>query len=387
MTLKHRMYLFLFILTVVTAFGFQGWRTLFNNFAVEVGHITGQQMGLIQSIREVPGLLVLLIVYLLPFITERRLAAASVAVMGIGIGATGLFPGVYGLILTTLLMSVGFHCYQTMNQSLILQHFDIRQAPLVLGKLRATGAVVNIAAGGIILLGSGLMSYKGMYLALGAFVVMVGGGCIFFRAGKNEPDAPGQHKRMVFRSRYWLYYVLTFLAGARRQIFVAFAVYLLVTKFNFSIQEVIGLFVVNNIIATIANPLVGRAVNRFGERTVLSLEYLTLVVVFSCYAFSDSKLLVIIMYIVDHLVFSFTMAIQTFFQKIADSKDISSSMAMGGTINHIAAVIIPVLGGMTWTLHPAAVFMIGMALSTASLLFTQLIPKELAKRSLQEKTA
>ncbi len=385
MTLKNRMYLFLFILTIASALGLQGWRTLFNNFAVEIGHTSGQQMGVIQSVREVPGLLALLVVCLLPFITERKLAALFIAIMGAGIGATGFFPQFYGLIFTTLLMSTGFHYYQTLNQSLTLQYFNIHQAPLVLGKLRGMGAIANIATGLVILVCSEFMTYKSMYFVLGAIVVGLGCLGFFFKPGKKEVDIPIQHKKMILKRRYWLYYVLTFLAGARRQIFVAFAVFLLITKFGFSIQEVTILFVVNNIIATIANPLVGKAVNRFGERNMLSFEYLVLLVVFSCYAFSDSKILVAGMYILDHIVYSFTIAINTFFQKIAEPKDIASSMAIGGTINHTAAVIIPFLGGLAWSIHPSWIFMGGTFLSAVSLLFSQFIPRELAKHDLRVK--
>lgn len=384
MTLKNRMYLFLFLIAIATAFGLQGWRTMFNNFAVEIGHVSGEQMGAIQSIREVPGLMGMLIVLLLPFITERKLAALSVGVMGIGVAATGLFPQFWGLVITTLIMSTGFHFYQTLNQSLTLQYFNLHQAPIVLGKLKGVSAIANILIGLVILGCSEFMGYTSMYLVLGVLVVCLGIIGFSLRPGPKEKDVPIQNKKMFLKKKYWLYYTLTFLAGARRQIFVAFAVFLLITKFGFTIQEVTGLFVLNNIIATIVNPLVGKAVNRFGERNVLALEYLVLLVVFSCYAFSDSKLLVASMYIVDHLVFSFTIAINTFFQKIAEPKDIASSMATGGTINHTAAVLLPFLGGLAWSIHPSWIFMGGTALSAASLVFCLFIPGQIAKARQQQ---
>jgi predicted MFS family arabinose efflux permease len=183
---------------------------------------------------------------------------------------------------------------------------------------------------------------------------------------------------MVLRKKYWLFYCLSLLAGSRRQIFVAFAVFLLVKRFEFSVQEVTILFVVNNLIGFVVNPLIGKAVNRFGERAVLSLEYATLVVVFLAYAYTDSKIVVACMYILDHLVFNFAMAIRTFFQKIADPKDIAPSMAVGFTINHAAAVLIPALGGMLWLLDYRIVFVAGTGLALISLALCQLIPDQLS---------
>ncbi len=382
MTVKNRMYLFLVILAVASAFGFQGWRTLYNNFAVEIAHINGQEMGIIQSIREIPGLLMFIVVYILLNISEHRLAALSVALTGFGITLVGFMPSFYGIIFTTLIMSFGLHFYMALNQSLTLQHFDIRTAPLVMGRLRSISAIVNIVIGLIIFCVSGVLSYSTMYVCIGGLVVFAGLFCVFL----NPESAEGvmQHKKMIFKSKYWLFYILTFLSGARRQIFVAFAVFLLVIKFKFSIQEVTALFIVNNIIAMFANPLIGKAVNSIGERKVLTIEYATLILVFSVYAFSDSKWLVIIMYIVDHLVFNFAIAINTFFQKIGEQQDIASSMAVGGTINHIAAVIIPTLGGLAWLIHPSWIFIGGAILSVFSLLFTQCIPSELAKYQQRE---
>lgn len=373
----RRMFGFLLILTIVSALGFQGWRTLINNFSVEVAHLSGFEMGLVQSLREVPGFLALLVVYLLLFISEHRLAALSVIIMGIGIALTGLLPTASGIILTTMIMSFGFHYYETVNQSLTLQYFDHSTAPLVFGRLRSAGAATNIAVGLIILLLAGQLSYLLIFAGLGIIVILAGLGCL--TQNPSDKDLPPQHRKMIFRKQYWLFYSLTLLAGSRRQIFVAFAVFLLVKRFEFSIQEITILFVVNNLIGFFANPLIGKAVNRFGECSVLSLEYGTLIGVFLVYAYTDSKVLVAVMYILDHLVFNFAMAIRTFFQKIANPRDIAPSMAVGFTINHIAAVLVPFLGGMLWLLDYRIIFIAGAAVSAISLALCQLIPAQLAR--------
>ncbi len=199
---------------------------------------------------------------------------------------------------------------------------------------------------------------------------------------KQNPTREGiplQHKKMVIRKKYWLYYFLTFMAGARRQIFVAFAVFLLVKKFEFSIQEITMLFVLNNAINYFLNPLIGKAIIRFGERRVLSLEYSSLIIIFIGYAFVESKSVIAALYILDQIFFNFSMGIRTYFQKISDPKDVAPSMAVGFTINHIAAVIIPAIGGLMWILDYRIPFIAGAFMSLISLSLIQFIKTEQSK--------
>ncbi|WP_244403773.1 MFS transporter [Flexistipes sinusarabici] len=154
---------------------------------------------------------------------------------------------------------------------------------------------------------------------------------------------------------------------------------MLVKKFDYSVTTVSALFVLNNLINFFISPQIGKAVNRFGERKVLSLEYGSLIVIFLVYAFSESKVLVGIMYILDHIFFNFALAIRTFFQKMADPGDIAPSMAVGFTINHIAAVILPVFGGILWIYNYKIPFIMGSALSLISFVFVQMIDREVVK--------
>ncbi len=372
-----RMYIFLMILTIAAFSGLQGWRTIFNNFAVETAQLNGFNIGVIQSVREVPGFLALLVIYILLFISEHRLASLSIILLGVGIGMTGFLPTFQGVIFTTILMSFGFHYYETLNQSLTLQYFTTSEAPLVFGKLRSLAAITSIGIGVVIFFVVNFLTYKTIFLFAGIFVASLGFITIFMDPTKK--DIPVQHKKMIFKKKYWLFYVLTFFAGARRQIFVAFAVFLLVKKFDYSVTTVSALFVLNNLINFFISPQIGKAVNRFGERKVLSLEYISLVVIFLVYAFSESKIMVGIMYILDHVFFNFALAIRTFFQKMADPSDIAPSMAVGFTINHIAAVILPVFGGILWVYNYKIPFIMGSILSLVSFIFVQMIDREVVK--------
>lgn len=372
---KHPMFQFLLLMSLASAFGLQGWRVLFNNFAVDKANITGAEVGIIQAFREVPGFLALLVVYVLIFIKEHRLSALSITIMGLGIVLTGFLPHFYGLILTTLIMSFGFHYYETTNQSLTLQYFKIDEAPYVFGKIRGYTSITNIVVAGLVLGLSYVLDYKHLYLLIGSIVAGVG--LWGFRINPTEEGIPVQKKKMILKKKYWLFYILTFLAGARRQVFVVFALFLLVKIFHFTVQEIAVLFVINNVIGYFINPLIGKAVIKFGERRILSLEYFSLIIIFILYVHVKNKWIIGLLYIFDHIFFNFSLAIRTYFQKIAEKEDIAPSMAVGFTINHIAAVFIPIIGGLLWTLDYKIAFYFGAFLSFISLLFVQMITGQL----------
>jgi len=368
---SRKTYVFLVILALASAFGLQGWRTLFNNFAVEVGRVDGLGMGVIQSVREIPGFLALLVVYLLRWIPEHRLAVFSVALLGCSVAVAGLFPSLAGLTLTTLGMSFGFHYYETINQSMTLQHFDRRTTPLVSGRLRSFNSLGNLFVGGIVFLAADLFDYPWLFGGIGLVVALAALCCL---PGDPRPAAAEpQELRMVLRRKYWLFYALTFFAGARRQIFVAFALFLMVQRFGFTVREITLLFVLNNLVSTVLSPLVGKAIARFGERKMLTLEYANLIWVFAAYALTDSKAVVAALYILDHMFYNFAIAIRTYFQKIGEPAHMAPTMAVGFTINHIAAVVIPVAGGALWMLDYRIPFLAAAGLSCVSLILVQFI--------------
>ena len=368
---KDKMFRFLAVLSIASVAGLQIWRTLFNNFAVEVAQLQGNHIGMIQSVREIPGFLALLAIFIIMVMKEHKLSALSICIMGLGVAVTGFFPSYTGLLFTTLMMSFGFHYYETTNQSLTLQYFEQKISPWIFGKLRSYAAATNIGVGIIIFTMTSILTYLQIYLALG--LLILGIGIWGFLQNPTRKDIVLQRKKMILRKKYWLYYFLTFMAGARRQIFIAFAVFLLVKKFEYSVQEVTILFVVNNIVNFFLTPRIGKAIIQYGERKVLSIEYGTLIAVFIAYAYVDSKWIITLLYIIDHIVFNFSIAIRTYFQKVCDPRDIAPSMAVGFTINHIAAVVIPAVGGIVWMIDERIPFLAGAVMSLISFLAVQLI--------------
>jgi predicted MFS family arabinose efflux permease len=268
-------------------------------------------------------------------------------------------------------MSIGFHYFETTNKSLTLQYFNQKQSPVMMAHLRSFGALGNILIGAVVWVLSGVVSYQVNFLIIGAFVIVAGIVSLFLDPVKKESVA--QQKKIILKRKYWLFYVLNLLSGARRQIFIVFAVFLLVEKYQYSVKEIVVLFVLNNVLSYFINPIIGKSINRFGERKVLTFEYIGLFLVFAGYALIDNRLIIGVLYLVDHIFFNFAIGINTYLQKIADPEDIAPSTSVGFAINHITAVFIPIIGGMLWLYNYKIPFITGAVLAVLSLFFVQKI--------------
>ena len=217
-------------------------------------------------------------------------------------------------------------------------------------------------------------NYFLIYLLAGGTAVIIGLFCWIFIP--HFEDSVVQKKSLFLRRQYSLYYLLTFLAGARRQIFVVFAGFLMVEKFGFPIENVVLLTLVNAALTFWLAPKIGALISYIGERRALTLEYIGLIIIFLSYAFVDNIAVAIVLYLLDHLFFAMAIAIKTYFQKIADPADIAATSSISFTINHIAAVILPALLGFLWVINHSAVFLVGAAIAVGSLVVTQFIPDQ-----------
>jgi MFS family permease len=151
---------------------------------------------------------------------------------------------------------------------------------------------------------------------------------------------------------------------------------MMVEKFGYSVSEITALFLINYLINLFFAPAIGRLIGRIGERNALLFEYIGLIIIFISYALVEVAQIAALLYVLDHLLFAMAIAMKTYFQKIADRQDIASSMSVSFTINHIAAVIIPVLLGILWLSSPSAVFYIGAGFAVCSLMLALLIPSQ-----------
>jgi len=362
------------LMSIAMPIAFNAWNALLNNFVIERAAFTGVEIGILQSLREIPGFIAFTTVFVLLVLKEQTFAVFSLALLGVGVAITGFFPTVYGLYFTTVMMSLGFHYFEAVKQSLALQWLSKDEAPQVFGKLISVAAITSLIIYGTlwILLEIFELDYVWNFLIAGTIcfclAIVMWAGFPHFSGGAD------QHHRLILRKRYWLYYALIFFSGARRQIFMVFAAFLMVEKFGYSASQVTLLFLVNYAFNWLFAERIGILIRRIGERNALTFEYVGLVLVFTAYAFVENAYIAAGLYIIDHMFFALYIAMTTYFHKIADSSDLASSAGVSFTINHIAAVIVPAALGLVWVVSSSAVFLIGTGFALCSLALSQNVP-------------
>lgn len=369
----------LFAMAIAMPLAFATWSALLNNFVIEAANFDGSDIGWLHSIREIPGFFAVGVIAIIMFMREQVLGLVSLILLGVATGVTAWFPSMGGILTITMLSSIGYHYYETVNQSLQLQWIDKARAPQMLGWLLAAGSGATLLAYGLIVLTWEAfdLSYNLVYLVSGGLTAIIAVACFVIYPQFDAPHP--QLKKMVLRKRYWLYYALQFMAGARRQIFIVFAGFMMVERFGFEVHEITALYLINLVINIFAAPIMGRAVAHFGERNTLLFEYMGLALVFLAYGgiywFSWGVLLAAALYVIDHIFFALALALKTYFQKIADPQDIAPTAAVAFTINHIAAVFLPAVLGYLWLTSPSAVFVVATLMALTSFALALLIPR------------
>ncbi|MDG1408674.1 MAG: MFS transporter [Octadecabacter sp.] len=369
----------LFLMAAAMPIAFSTWSALLNNFVIEVADFDGSDIGWLHTVREIPGFLAVGVIVLLMMFREQVLGLVALVMLGIATAITAQFPSMGGILTITMLSSIGFHYYETVNQSLQLQWIDKARAPQTLGWIISAGSAATFLAYVLIVLtweALGL-SYSIVYWLSGGLTAVIGVFCLI--AYPQFDGAHPQHQKLILRRRYWLYYALQFMSGARRQIFIVFAGFMMVEKFGFAVHEVTSLFLITLLANILSAPLVGKAVEVFGERNALVFEYVGLAVIFFLYGglyyFGWGVVLASALYVFNHIFFSLALALKTYFQKIADPQDIAPTAAVAFTINHIAAVFLPALLGYLWLTSPGLVFLAAAGMAIVSLLLSLLIPR------------
>ncbi len=367
---SRRMLVFVVFSNFLLYFGFQVWQTLFNNYAVETVKIGPAEVGLVQAVRELPGLMGFLVGFIAIYLSELRIMALSILLMGFGIAWTGQSTTFPILLISTFVMSFGFHFFTPGSNAIVLMLAKLSEAPKALGKLGSLGAAAAVVATvGVYILVAPL-GYQALF-ALTGVLVMLGGLALLFMGGNGGGLPP--KRRVVLRKRYWLFYLLSFLLGSRRHIFTTFAIYLLVREYGINIQTTAILFFVNSLINIVTLRWAGQLISRYGERLMLSIAFGVLTLVFVGYAYVTVLPVLYVLFTLDNIFIGFNLGVTTYFQKIAVSpEEITSNLSVELTINHIAAIIIPVVGGVVWvTFGSQAPFLFGAFIVLVALALTQ----------------
>lgn len=359
------------VFSVGAFFGIQ--LTLYNNFVVERLGIEARELGFVEALREAPGFLNVLFIALMVRLAPSRVAAVALGVMGLGFMAFATITTIPGLALFSVIWSLGFHCWVPLEQAMGLTFSPPGDKGRWLGQLRSLSSLAWLLsiAGCMLLLR--FVDYAGLFVLAGAFTIA--GGAALLLASRRRPAET--EKGFVFKRRYGLYYALNFLQGCRKQMFITFAIFALVKVHGMPVQTTMVLVLVNQLLITVTSPTVGRMVDRFGERTMLSASYVGLALVFLGYAVVSYRPALYALYCVDNLIFFGGIALTTYIHKIADPEDLKPTLSMGVTMNHFAAVAAPLAGGLAWQhFGYQVIFLSGSALALVSLVVSQWVRPE-----------
>lgn len=369
----------LFLMAAAMPLAFATWSALLNNFVIEAAGFTGVEIGWLHTVREIPGLLAVGVLLFLLFIREQVMAGLMLVLLGATTAVTAWFPSFGGILMVTFISSIGFHYYESCNQSLQLQWLTKAEAPRVLGKLVAAGSIASLLAYGLIVLfwKAFDLSYNFVFLTSGGLCALI---AIFALLAYPRFEAEHkQRKSIVLRRRYWLYYLFEMLNGARRQIFVVFAAFMMVEHYHYGVDQVTALMLITFVANMVTAPSIGRFVARFGEQKAMLIEFTGLFVVFVGYGclfwYALPGWVAACLYVANNIFFAISFSHKTYFQKIADPSDMATSAALSFTINHIAAVFLPAGLGYIWATAPDYVFILAAGIAFVQILLSLLVPR------------
>lgn len=356
-------------------FGFTIYMGVFQNFFAEIVRGDELNLGLLESLREIPGLLAALMAGTLVAITESRISVLGLSITGIGIAATGFFADFWGVVAVTVFWSIGFHLWSTVQPSMILKWTKGVESARFMGQMRSSGMIATIFG---LALAYGLSklphppSYLTYYLLSGGSICI--GSLLGFFLSRDVSHA--ERERIILRKEYGLYYFLIFLEGCRRQIFSIFALFTLIKVYHTDLAVVLGLFLINAILSSIFAPRMGKFIDRVGERIPLTIYASGIILIFLGYALVPVAAWLYVLYVVDNILFSFSIGLSTYLHRIVRPGELTPCLAMGTTMNHIAAVGLPVAGAWLWKASGdyRQPFFVGVALAVVALIATQKLP-------------
>lgn len=380
-----------FLLLAITTFSvnvaMQVSQAIQPNFFRDALGMDGAQNGYLIAIRELPGFLLIFVAAFMLRFGLARATALSLLIMGVGYSLMALTGSFSQLIIPTLIASVGFHSWLQLQPALGLSIARQGQEGTMLGRLNSIGFLGSlIALTGVFLLLLGveryygdLRAYQGPYLR-GLFILVgvasiIGMAAIFrFPMSLRDREAAEAAPKIVWRREYRLYYALSFLDGSRQQIYFAFAPFVLVEEFNVNARAITLLLIISALINWRTGAMIGRMVDKYGERRMLTIAYILHFIVFVGFAFTQNVWMAYACYLGYLWLFLFYVGTTTYLRKIAKREDIPPSLAMGVSLAHLTAIIVPVIGAALWDrLGYQFPFLFGTVFVLLSLYLTQKI--------------
>jgi predicted MFS family arabinose efflux permease len=357
------------------------------NFLRQELGMDGAQNGYLIAIRELPGFLLIFVAAALLKLGMARATAVSLAIMGIGYALYAVSGSFATIIIPTLIGSVGFHSWLQLHDALGLSLAKPGEEGSLLGRFRGigfAGTLVALIGVWAILFVVGRVSgdlaaaqgpwLRGLYVASGIVAIIGAVAIAGFPVSEDARAAAQAAPAITWRREYGLYYALSFLDGSRMQIYFAFAPFVLVEQFGVDAVTLTTLLIVAALINWRAGPIVGKLVDRYGEKRMLTVGYSMHLLVFLGFALSQNIWLLYLTYLGYNFLFLFSIGTTTYLRKICRREDLAPSLAMGVSLAHVTAVVVPVIGAALWArLGYQFPFLFGTVFIFVSLWLTQKI--------------
>lgn len=343
----------------------------FNNYLSETFYISDFQRGFLELPRELPGFLVVFVAALMFFLCSRWLAALANLLCALGILFVGIYsPNFFIMLIWLFIFSIGQHLFIPLNQSIGMEMARDGKTGRRLGQLSGVANISAIIGSFAVFIGFKFfnLDFKTSYIT--AFWGFLAVAVLIFLMQKDKPS-PAKAK-FNLKKEYTLFYWLNVLYGTRKQIFLTFAPWVLVTIFKQKTQVVATLLMIGGIIGIFFKPLLGGAIDHFGERFILTAE--AIIMIFVCLGYGFAKnifpetvamYIAFFCYVVDQLLISVSMARATYLQKIAlEPEDVNQTLTMGVTIDHAFSIMVALLCGFIWVRWGYQyVFLLGMIIA------------------------
>jgi predicted MFS family arabinose efflux permease len=320
-----------------------------NYFEDELG-LAGPQFGYITAIREIPGFLLIWLTALFYRLSLPRLTFGALLLLAVGYGFFGFSDSFWTVAPWVIISSIGYHTFLQTQSALGLTLAREEHSGRILGKMAAinqTGALVGLAVV-FITFQQGWLSFNGMFIVCGLMAMLAALFVFNFPSLRNGEAYGGSQRRqpIVFRREYRLYYLLSLLDGARQQIFFSFGIWVLINQFDLSVPQISAVLVATTIAAIVLTPRIGRALDAYGERQVLLYVNIAFVLALLGYALVDQVQAALVCYVIYTFIAPLAaMGATVYLRKIAPASEIAPSLAMGLTMQHAAAVIVPIVTG------------------------------------------
>ena len=322
---------------------FQGAST---NYFIDELTLSGAQVLWLQGIREIPGLLLILIAAATMHWPLTRRAALSVLLMGVGYGLYAVINSYVALVAMALTASLGFHAWVPLQAALGMGLASKEHSGRVLGVLSASRSLaVIVGMGGLVIVSrlAADLSLRFYYVLGGGLIVLAA--YLLSRLPRDVGGARTAEPRMLVKRRYWLYYVLILFEGVRTQVFGAFGTLILVQEFSLEVWQISLILLISGIVNLVASPVIGKMLDRIGERKTLTGGYLLLALGFAAYATLTNPWLLSGALIFINMLFLCNMGLNSYVNRIAPREELTPTLSAGVSFNHITSVSMSFVAG------------------------------------------